>query len=265
MSYAIPDPRWEEPNLLIPGVKPTGPVAINRDNDIGRHIATDSVCIINPPSISEIYANEIYNNFKMPVTDLYTNSPYVGVNDRGNIALIRESQGGGGGANKFGLVGQKLSSMTTCTFLFVGARLYRGAGQLDMPIYKEARSGYISGLVVGDDFISARVTEMQYGDERGRKIAISTDDETTHGYAFVWRGGAVMDSYVDGAVSGTDESTEDVSSTWNDVTPAASVFTDNTYTHGASIEVLVYLPNVAISEASARSWTLDPYQFLQPA
>lgn len=29
MSFAIPDPRWEEPNLLIPGRKPTGPVVID--------------------------------------------------------------------------------------------------------------------------------------------------------------------------------------------------------------------------------------------
>ena len=29
MSYVIPDPRWEEPNLLIPGKKPIGPVVLS--------------------------------------------------------------------------------------------------------------------------------------------------------------------------------------------------------------------------------------------
>lgn len=36
MSYSIPDPRWEEPNLLLPGVKPTGPVVIDWDHPLAK-------------------------------------------------------------------------------------------------------------------------------------------------------------------------------------------------------------------------------------
>lgn len=32
----IPDPRWEEPNLLIPGKKPTGPVVIDWSHPLAR-------------------------------------------------------------------------------------------------------------------------------------------------------------------------------------------------------------------------------------
>ena len=40
MSYAIPDPRWEEPNLLIPGVKPTGPVVIDWGHPLARGLVS---------------------------------------------------------------------------------------------------------------------------------------------------------------------------------------------------------------------------------
>lgn len=34
MSYIIPDPRWEAPQLLIPGKKPTGPVVIDWEHEL---------------------------------------------------------------------------------------------------------------------------------------------------------------------------------------------------------------------------------------
>lgn len=36
-EFNLPDPRWEEPNLLIPGKKPTGPVVVDRDHWAGKH------------------------------------------------------------------------------------------------------------------------------------------------------------------------------------------------------------------------------------
>jgi len=38
--FNIPDPRWEAPELLIPGKKPIGPVAISKTNSIARKIIT---------------------------------------------------------------------------------------------------------------------------------------------------------------------------------------------------------------------------------
>jgi len=35
----IPDPRWEEPNLLIPGKKPVAPVVVDRSHPIGNDVA----------------------------------------------------------------------------------------------------------------------------------------------------------------------------------------------------------------------------------
>ena len=43
MSYVIPDPRWEEPNLLIPGKKPIGPVVVDWSHPITRAL---SVCLV---------------------------------------------------------------------------------------------------------------------------------------------------------------------------------------------------------------------------
>lgn len=36
MTYALPDPRFEEPNLLLPGKQPTGPVVIDWEHPLSR-------------------------------------------------------------------------------------------------------------------------------------------------------------------------------------------------------------------------------------
>lgn len=43
MTLIIPDPRWEEPNLLIPGRKPVGPVTIDWSHPLAQGL---TVCIL---------------------------------------------------------------------------------------------------------------------------------------------------------------------------------------------------------------------------
>lgn len=43
MTLIIPDPRWEEPNLLIPGRKPVGPVTIDWSHPLANGL---TVCIL---------------------------------------------------------------------------------------------------------------------------------------------------------------------------------------------------------------------------
>lgn len=57
----IPDPRWEEPNLLIPGKKPTGPVVIDWSHTLARGAGFKlKHCVLTSPEPVDLVTGEVW-------------------------------------------------------------------------------------------------------------------------------------------------------------------------------------------------------------
>lgn len=257
-SFVIPNPRWEEPNLLIPGRKPVGPVQIDWSHPLARDI---EACWVTPwgKQLRDLKGKYITTTGTNPATIQRGNLFYVPSGTTGTEYDLRPSAAG-----DRTLYIRGRSNLTT-TQICLSIRLGSGSFNQVSLGYNYWTTGAVNTTITGGF------------------SAFATRDPDPHSYSYtaagivaagewftlvgVFKSGEALKIYVNGKkLSVTSSLTFDVGDGWSaaqhtEIGGAADG--GSTGWNGDIATAGIFTR--ALSDAEATSLSANPYQFLIPA
>ncbi len=249
MSYVIPDPRWEEPRLLIPGLKPVGNVVIDWDHPMARGLVS---CVIGG----------LVYDLASGLPLIYTGHEFLEILDSSHGKYISAKIGAGspGGTKYIELDGTAGLDLTEFTLLAEAQRwVSSGTGGFFGNFAGTANNILIRIATATPQMYVRDSLNAQYGAATSVSMAAV---EVGYHLAFR-RKDFTLQAFTDG-VGGTP-----VSSGSSSLVPTTNLRIGSGYSSSQvrphTKEAYVFLYDRGLSEFEMASMRNDPYQFLIPA